>query len=145
MQCFNDTSLLGILWNDRIYLCFTQAERKSFYLHLSPSVSSSLWLHAYNPGAAQWACSMGNYSLQYSFSVLVNSQGRSTIEKVYLFQGGRWIWPQGKHHNKPSFYRLYGLRSVWHWEMSTCFPATYNFVYLFFVIPIWMLFFILTW
>lgn len=55
------------------------------------------------------ACNMGHYSLQYIFSVLVNSQGRSRNWKVYFFHESRWIWPQGQHHNKPSTYVLHSF------------------------------------
>lgn len=93
MQHCNDTSLFRGLWNDHISLsCSSQTERKSSFLHLPPLQSPALfWLHAYNPLAARWAHSMAHYSLQYFFSVLVNSQGRSQNWK------GLFV-PQGQIH-----------------------------------------------
>lgn len=88
-------------------------------------------------GLAVWAIIHSNtFSLCWSIAKDV-----VRIEKVYLFHGGRRIWPQEQHHNKPSSYGPYSFLSREMTEkMSTYFSHMGSFFSFFVIQAISMLF-----
>ena len=129
MQSCNDTSLFRGLWNDRIclFLFLPSGEEELFPPSIPLQSPALFWLHVYNPRAARWTHSMAHYSLQYFFSVLVNSQGRSQNWKgLFVPRGQTHVITGAALRPAPSSYGLYSFPSR---EITKRMPACFFFFF----------------
>lgn len=138
MQSFNDISLF---MTTSVFPVSPKQRGKalsSIYPLQFPALSGSMRiiLEQLN-GLAVWTIIHSNtFSLRWSIAKDVVG-----IEKVYMFQRGRRIWPQ--HYNKPSSYGLYSFLSREITKKISLFKTNALFGYVFVTQAIWMLLFIL--
>lgn len=109
MQSFNEisrvqgvVSLLSPKQSGKAFSCI-------YPLQSALSGSMFIILEQLN-GLAVWAIIHSNTFFYLCWSI---AKDIVRIETVYLCHRGRWIWPQGQHHNKSSSYSIAFFPETW--------------------------------